>query len=128
MKENILFVLKEVMLCIGIAIIAVGLNIFLFKNYFMNNVTVDSAKTELYAAIDKSKYVLINADIQEEQNPTQKYETVNEELDNYQTEYRYVPGTINPFMSSENSSDLPSETIGVNNSNVSGDIQLENNG
>lgn len=117
MKENTLFVLKEVGICIGLVIIAIGLNVFLFQKYLTSDVVVESAKTDLYSAIDQKRYVLINADIQEEQNPTQKYETENKQLDDYQTEYRYVPGTINPFVSTDSVNDLPTEIVGV-----SGDI------
>ncbi len=117
MKENTLFVLKEVGICIGLVIIAIGLNVFLFQKYLTTDVVVESAKTDLYSAIDQKRYVLINADIQEEQNPTQKYETENKQLDDYQTEYRYVPGTINPFVSTDSVNDLPTEIVGV-----SGDI------
>ena len=116
-EENTLFVLKEVGICIGLVIIAIGLNVFLFQKYLTTDVVVESAKTDLYSAIDQKRYVLINADIQEEQNPTQKYETENKQLDDYQTEYRYVPGTINPFVSTDSVNDLPTEIVGV-----SGDI------
>ena len=117
MKENTLFILKEVGICLGLVIIAVGLNVFLFQKYLPTDVVVESAKTNLYSSIDQKRYVLINADIQEEQNPTQKYETANKQLDDYQTEYRYVPGTINPFVSTDLVNDLPTEIVGV-----SGDI------
>ena len=117
MKDNTLFILKEVAICLGLAVIAVGLNIFLLRDYTAVDVTVEKAQTDLYASIDQSKYVVINADIQEEQNPTQKYETANSQLDTYQTEYRYIPGTINPFVSNGSVNDLPTEIVGV-----SGDI------
>ena len=120
MKDNTLFIMKEVAICLGLAVIAVGANIFFLKNYAPIDVTVEKAKTNLYASIDQSKYVVINADIQEEQNPTQKYETADKQLDNYQTEYRYIPGTINPFVSTDSVNDLPTEIVGV-----SGDITEE---
>ncbi len=117
MKDNTLFIVKEVAICLGLAVIAVGANIFFLRNYAPLDVKVEKAKTDIYASIDQKKYVVINADIQEEQNPTQKYETENSELDIYQTEYRYIPGTINPFVSSGTENDLPTEVVGV-----SGDV------
>ena len=117
MKDNTMFIVKEVAICLGLAIIAVGFNIVWLKKYAPIDVNVEKAKTEVYASIDQKKYVVINADIQEEQNPTQRYETANSELDTYQTEYRYIPGTINPFVSTGSVNDLPTEVVGV-----SGDI------
>ena len=112
-----MFIVKEVAICLGLAIIAVGANVVFLKKFAPMDVEVEKAKTNVYASIDQEKYVVINADIQEEQNPTQKYETANSQLDTYQTEYRYVPGTINPFVSNGSVNDLPTEVVGV-----SGDI------
>lgn len=112
MKENVLFVLKEVLICLGLVVIALGLNAFLFKDYLANKVVVQKANTDAYASVDRSKYIVINADIQDEQNPTKKYETVDGELDIYTTELRYIQGTINPFVSAGSISDIPTETIG----------------
>ena len=117
MKDNTMFILKEVAICLGLAVIAVGLNIFLLKDHTAVDVTVGKAQTDIYTHIDQNKYVVINADIQEEQNPTQKYETANSQLDAFQTEYRYIPGTVNPFVSNGSINDLPTEVVGV-----SGDI------
>ena len=117
MKDNTMFIVKEVAICLGLAIIAVGANVVFLKKFAPMDVEVEKAKTNVYASIDQEKYVVINADIQEEQNPTQKYETANSQLDTYQTEYRYVPGTINPFVSNGSVNDLPTEVVGV-----SGDI------
>ena len=118
MKEDILFVLKEVGVCLGLIAISVGLNIFLFKDYATNDVIVENAKVETYSAVEREKYVVINADIQDEQNPTQKYETVDGELDAYATELRFTQGTINPFVSESSGYDIPSDMI---NSSSSGD-------
>ena len=120
MKDNTMFIVKEVAICLGLAIIAVGANVVFLKKFAPMDVEVEKAKTNVYASIDQEKYVVINADIQEEQNPTQKYETANSQLDTYQTEYRYVPGTINPFVSTGSVNDLPTEIVGV-----SGDITEE---
>ena len=120
MKDNTMFIVKEVAICLVLAVLAVGANVVFLKKYAPTDVNVEKAKTELYASIDQKKYVVINADIQEEQNPTQKYETANSQLDTYQTEYRYIPGTINPFVSTGSVNDLPTEIVGV-----SGDITEE---
>lgn len=120
MKENTLLVIKEVVFCILLVIVAVGLNIMLLYKYMVVGEKIETAKTDLYSSIDQKRYVVINADIQEEQNPTQKYETADKQLDNYQTEYRYIPGTINPFVSNDSVNDLPTEIVGV-----SGDITEE---
>lgn len=117
MKENTLFVLKEVAMCLGLAVIAVGLNVFLFKDYIVANVEVEDAKTNAYAAVQRDKYILIGEGIENAQNPTQKYETLDNELDVYATELRYIQGTINPFVSEGSDSDLPTEVVGI-----SGDI------
>lgn len=113
MKENTLFVLKEVAICIGIAIIAVGLNVFLFKDYIVANVEVEDANTKAYAAIKKETYAVKGTGVESAQNPTQKYETVDGELDLYTEELRYIQGTINPFVSNASTSDLPTEVVGV---------------
>ena len=88
MKENTLFVLKEVAICIGIAIIAVGLNVFLFKDYIVANVEVEDANTKAYAAIKKETYAVKGTGVESAQNPTQKYETVDGELDLYTEELK----------------------------------------
>lgn len=118
MKENTLFVLKEVAICLGLAVIAVGLNVFLFKNYIVANIEVENAKTDTYASVQRDRYVLIGQGIEDAQNPTQKYETLDGELDVYTTELRYIQGTINPFVSEGADSDLPTEVVGI-----SGDIR-----
>lgn len=112
MKENVLFVLKEVMICLGLVAISLGLNAYLFKDYVTNDVVLETAKVDVYNSVDRDKYIVINADIQEAQNPTQKYETVDGELDAYASELRFIQGTINPFISEDSVSDLPSEMIG----------------
>ncbi len=117
MKENTMLVLKEVAICLGLVVIALGLNVFLFKDYLTNDVQIEKAKTDIYASVQRDKYIVINADIQDEQNPTQKYETLTGELDTYTTELRYIQGTINPFVSNDTGSDLPTEMVGT-----SGDI------
>lgn len=118
MKENTLFILKEVAICLGLAIIAVGINVFLFKDYIVANIDVEEANTNAYAAVKRDRYVLIGEGIEDAQNPTQKYETVDGELDIYTTELRYIQGTINPFVSEGADSDLPTEVVGI-----SGDIR-----
>ena len=118
MKENTLFILKEVAICLGLAIIAVGINVFLFKDYIVANIDVEEANTNAYAAVKRDRYVLIGEGIEDAQNPTQKYETVDGELDVYTTELRYIQGTINPFVSEGADSDLPTEVVGI-----SGDIR-----
>lgn len=117
MKENTLFILKEVAICLGLAIIAVGINVFLFKDYIVANIDVEEANTNAYAAVKRDRYILIGEGIEDAQNPTQKYETVDGELDVYTTELRYIQGTINPFVSESSDSDLPTEVVGI-----SGDI------
>ena len=117
MKENTLFILKEVAICLGLAIIAVGINVFLFKDYIVANIDVEEANTNAYAAVKRDRYNLIGEGIEDAQNPTQKYETVDGELDVYTTELRYIQGTINPFVSESSDSDLPTEVVGI-----SGDI------
>lgn len=112
MKDNILFVIKEVAVCLGLVAISLGLNAFLFKDYITEDVPLETAKTETYNSVEREKYIVINADIQDAQNPTQRYETVDGELDAYASELRFIQGTINPFISEDSGSDLPSEMIG----------------
>lgn len=111
MKEDVLFVLKEVGICLGLVTISLGLNTFLFKDYVTNDVVIENAKVDMYASVPRNKYVVIDADIQDEQNPTQKYETVDGELDAYTTELRFIQGTVNPFVSENSDFDIPSEMI-----------------
>lgn len=112
MKENVLFVLKEVAICLGLVAISLGLNTYLFKDYVTNDVVIETAKTDTYSSVERDKYIVINADIQDAQNPTQRYETVDGELDAYASELRFTQGTINPFTSEDAGSDIPSEMIG----------------
>ena len=112
MKDNILFVMKEVAICIGLVAISLGLNVFLFKDYVSEDITIETAKTGAYTSVERDKYIVINADILDAQNPTQKYETASGELDAYASELRFIQGTVNPFISEDGGSDLPSEMIG----------------
>ena len=113
MKENVLFVLKEVAVCLGLVVVSLGINTYLFKDYLTEDYILEAAKTETYSSVQRDKYIVINADIQDAQNPTQRYETVDGELDAYASELRFIQGTVNPFTSVDAGSDLPSDMVGV---------------
>lgn len=109
-KANVSLIVKETLVCIVLAVFAVGLNFLLFGKMFMEEVNVASAGT--YSQIEKTNYVVVNGNIQDAQNPTETYEASPTELETYQSEYRYEVGTINPFISEDSVNDLPSELVG----------------
>lgn len=107
--RKFLEVMKEVGICLLFVVLAVGINVFLFKDVYISEVEIPAANE--YASIDQSKYKVVG-DIQDAQNATQTYEASSSQIEDYLTEYRYTPGTINPFVSSSSESDLPSEIVG----------------
>ena len=110
-------ILQEVGICLVIAIVAVLVNFVLFKGVFFSELDVPAANE--YASIDQSKYKVVG-DIQDAQNATQTYEVSSSKIEDFLTESRYTPGTINPFVSNSSENDLPSEIVGS-----SGDVAEE---
>ena len=108
-------ILQEIGICLVIAFVAVGVNVFLFKDLFFEELAVPAANE--YASIDQSKYKVVG-DIQDAQNATQTYEASPSQIEDFLTESRYTPGTINPFVSNSSENDLPSEVVGT-----SGDVE-----
>ena len=104
-------VLQEVGICLLFVLVAVLVNAFLFKDLFFKELSVPGANE--YASIDQNKYKVVG-DIQDAQNATQTYEASSSQIEDFLTESRYTPGTINPFVSSSSENDLPSETVGSN--------------
>lgn len=113
--KNFLSVLKEVGIVLLIIVIVVGGVLFVFKDKVP--LDVDVPLVAKYETIDKSKYPVVG-DIQDAQNETEIYEASMNELDQSQTEVRYVPGSINPFVGDTSTTDLPFDVISQN----SGDI------
>ncbi len=102
-------IIQEVLICTVIVALAVGVNAFLFVKQYPSGVEVPEAAK--YSAIKKDNYKVIG-DIQNAQNPTEIYDASISQLETYQTEWRYQPGTTNPFEASQPVNDLPSDYIG----------------
>lgn len=113
-------ILQEIAICLLFAVVAVGVNVFLFKDLFFVELNVPAANE--YASIERDKYKVVG-DIQDAQNATQTYEASSSQIEDYLTESRYNQGTINPFVSSSSENDLPSETVSGASANVSADAQ-----
>lgn len=107
---------KEVGICLLLLIVALGVDAFLFKDVYFKTMDVPAANE--YSTINRDLYKVVG-DIQDAQNATQTYEVSSSQIENDLTEYRYTPGTVNPFVSSSSVNDLPTETIGGG----SGDVQ-----
>lgn len=110
MKGNASLIIKEVLTCIVLIAFALCINFLLFSRLFSNKIKVATAGT--YNQIERKDYTVVNGNIQDIQNPTETYEATSNELETYQTEYRYEIGTINPFVSSDATNDLPQELVG----------------
>lgn len=93
--------------------VAVGINWFLFKDDVAMDIEVPEHKA--YASVttgtNNKSYDIVGADKITAKNETETYEANSSELELYQTEIRYVPGTANPFESNSSESNLPNETV-----------------
>lgn len=107
-KKRKLLILKETGIILMIIILAVVGGYFAFKDYIPYNLAVPEAAQ--YAQLVKSNYKVVG-DVQDAQNPTETISTSPTELEIYQTEIRYVPGTVNPFEGGTGDNDLPSEVV-----------------
>ena len=108
-------IIQEVGICLLIAAVAVGGVLVLFNTVNFKELDVPAANE--YASIDQNKYKVVG-DIQDAQNATQTYEASSSQIEDFLTESRYTPGTINPFVSNSSENDLPSEVVGA-----SGDVE-----
>ena len=121
MKTKILLTLREIL----IYLIIVGLLILgaylLLRNYYPLEKIPQASK---YTVLDRDNYKVIG-DIQNEQNPTVIHDTKTPRIETDQTELRYIPGSVNPFVAERGGSDLPSDT--VSKSSSSGWIESDSN-
>ncbi len=107
-KRKTLLILKEIGIILVIIILVVVGGYFAFKDYIPYNLSVPEAAQ--YAQLVRSNYKVVG-DIQDAQDATETFSTSPTELEIYQTEIRYVPGTVNPFKNNAGENDLPSETV-----------------
>lgn len=107
-KRKTLLILKEIGIILVIIILVVAGGYFAFKDYIPYNLSVPEAAQ--YAQLVRSNYKVVG-DIQDAQDATETFSTSPTELEIYQTEVRYVPGTVNPFENNAGENDLPSETV-----------------
>ena len=114
-KTKILLTLREIL----IYLIIVGLMILgaylLLKSYYPTEKIPQASK---YTVLDRDNYKVIG-DIQNEQNPTVIYDTKTPRIETDQTELRYIPGSVNPFVAERGGSDLPSDTVSKSSSSSS---------
>lgn len=110
MKGNVSLIIKEVLACTVLVVFALAINFILFGKLLSNDVRFANAGT--YEQIERKNYTVVNGNIQDMQNPTETYEATPNELETYQSEYRYEIGTINPFVSADTVNDLPEELVG----------------
>lgn len=109
MKTKVLLVLREVLIDIIIIVLVLATAFFLLKDYYPFNVKV--AEAARYTAVNINNYKVIG-DIENEQEPTKNFhEATSAQIDLSQTELRYVPGSVNPFVAEQGESDLPTDTI-----------------
>lgn len=111
LKRTILLVLREVL----IDLIIVGLifltAFLLLKTYYPDYPsTLRIPEAAKYSKIEQERYKVVG-DIQNEKHRTVKHETSTPIIETSQTELRYVPGSVNPFVANGGGSDLPSETV-----------------
>ncbi len=111
-KKKILLTIKEVAIILTIIVVVVFGGLFAFKNYIPYNMEIPDA--EKYVQLVKSNYQVVG-DIQDAQDATETFSTSSSELEIYQTEVRYVPGTVNPFKNGGGENDLPSELVSSSN-------------
>lgn len=112
-------VIKEIIFSILLIGVALGLNYYLFMNLNLDDEKIVSSAE--YTKIEQDRFRVINGNIQDVQNPTLTYATTSNELEDYQSDYRYIPGTINPFITSDSTNDLPTELVeGVQNNATNG--------
>lgn len=109
LKGNTALIIKEILFSIVFIMFALVINFLLFYKLLSNDIRI--ANAGMYEQIERKNYTVVNGNIQDMQNPTETYEATPNELETYQSEYRYEVGTINPFVSSDAVNDLPQEVI-----------------
>lgn len=124
-KKKILLTIKEVAIILTIIVVVVFGGLFAFKNYIPYNIEIPDA--EKYVQLVKSNYQVVG-DIQDAQDATETFSTSSSELEIYQTEVRYVPGTVNPFKNGGGENDLPSELVSSSNYTQSQIIDVDDLG
>lgn len=112
--KKVLAILKEIAIVIVVIVVVSFGGLFLFKNYMPYNLEVPKAGQ--YVKLERENYKVVG-DIQDAQDATETFSTSSSELEIYQTEIRYVPGTINPFSSNDGENDLPSEVVNTTQTN-----------
>ena len=111
-KKKILLTIKEVAIILMVIVVVAFGGLFVFKNYIPYNIEIPNA--EKYVQLVKSNYQVVG-DIQDAQDATETFSTSSSELEIYQTEVRYVPGTVNPFKNGGGENDLPNELVNSSN-------------
>lgn len=117
MKTKILLALRELLIYLIIAGLIILAAYFLLRNYYPH---VEVPEASRYSVLNRDGYKVVG-DIQNEQNPTEIYATKTQELETDQTELRYIPGSVNPFVAQQGGSDLPTGYVGQSSDTESGD-------
>lgn len=108
--KSLLTIMKEIGISVIIIIIVSAAAIFAFRDKLP--LKLDIPKAQEYDSIDYDNYKVVG-DIQDAIKITIPYEATPSELEMYQTELRYIPGSVNPFVAEEVDTNLPSETVSV---------------
>ncbi|MBQ9279681.1 MAG: hypothetical protein IJ215_01350 [Clostridia bacterium] len=116
MKTKILLALRELLIYLIITGLLILIAFLLLRNYYPQETIPEASK---YSVLERDNYKVIG-DIQNEQNPTVVYDTKSPRIETDQTELRYIPGSVNPFVAQQGGSDLPTDIVGTS-SNSSGD-------
>lgn len=101
-------VVKETLISIALILAVLGVGYFVFQGKYPLDVQVEEATQ--YVKLAREDYKVVG-DIQDAQGRTESHEVKSSELDLYQTEIRYVPGSVNPFVADNSNNDLPTETV-----------------
>lgn len=108
MKNKVLLVLREILIYFIIIALVIGAAFLLLRQYYPDKVTIPSAAK--YSSLEKDKYRVVG-DIQNAKNATITHETSTNTIETSQTELRYIPGSVNPFVAQGTGNDLPSEIV-----------------
>ncbi len=113
-NKKALLILKEVAIILLVIVVVGGAGFFIFKDYVPYKMEVPPA--EKYVNLTRENYKVVGS-IQDAQDATETFSTSPSELEIYQTEIRYIPGTVNPFKGENGDNDLPSETVTTTRNN-----------
>ena len=106
--------IKELVIAVVIVIVMLVAGYFLFRNHFQF-LSSDIPNAVKYEGINQSEY-LVKGSIEDETDPTRRYEANNNSLRAMAEERRVSTGAPNPFVASETvDTDLPSEIVTIKN-------------